>query len=207
MHPTLVIATSNLGKLAEFRDFFSYLALDIKGFTEVLSSPVNMLEEGSTFAENAIQKAQTVAQASQHITLADDSGLQVDALDGRPGLRSARFAHEHATDAENNAALIEALCHVTGSSPSLFRARFFCALALVDPRHPSRQPHVVEGTCEGFVTTSPRGSHGFGYDPLFVVPELDRTFAQLSPDEKKSVSHRARAMRALQPTLEQIFNL
>jgi XTP/dITP diphosphohydrolase len=137
------------------------------------------------------------------LTLADDSGLEVDALDGRPGVRSARFAHSRATDAENNAALLAAL----ESSPETggFPARFRCVLALVDPFTNRGEPQLVEGLCEGTVTRTPRGSGGFGYDPLFVVRGTEKTMAELDEGEKNRLSHRGRAFAALRPLLERVL--
>jgi XTP/dITP diphosphohydrolase len=172
------------------------------------------VEDGATFAENAIKKARAVADATLGLSLADDSGLEVDALDGRPGVRSARFAHARATDAENNAALLAALEGLGdpsagpwshGSAQAGFRARFRCALALVDPFTGGGEPHVVEGSCEGTIARTPRGSGGFGYDPLFVLEGDERTMAELRPIEKNRVSHRARALAALLPVLERVL--
>jgi XTP/dITP diphosphohydrolase len=155
------------------------------------------------------------------LTLADDSGLEVDALEGRPGVRSARFAHDRATDAENNAALLAALealgepsadvtrnarpngtPHVTGGR---FAARFRCVLALIDPFTGGGEPTLVEGSCEGAITRTPRGSGGFGYDPLFVVEGTGKTMAELTPTEKNTYSHRGRAFAALRPILERVL--
>ena len=132
------------------------------------------------------------------LTLADDSGLEVDALDGAPGVRSARFAHERATDAENNAALLaalDALPDAVGTRP--LTARFRCVLALVDPYASDGEPIVVEGRCEGTITRTPRGSGGFGYDPLFVVDGTDKTMAELTEAEKnRSATAPARSPRS-----------
>ncbi len=171
-----------------------------------MREPPAVVEDGATFAENAAKKATEVARATMMLTLADDSGLEVDALDGRPGVRSARFAHARATDAENNAALLAALDALGDPpDPQGFRARFRCVLALMDPFTGGGEPRMVEGACEGTVTRTPRGSGGFGYDPLFVVTGADRTMAELSEDEKNRVSHRARAFAALRPVLEQVL--
>jgi XTP/dITP diphosphohydrolase len=174
-----------------------------------------VVEDGATFAENAVKKARAAAEATLMISLADDSGLEVDALDGRPGVRSARFAHARATDAENNAALLAAL-EPLGDAASAsagvafddggFRARFRCVLALLDPFTGGGEPTLVEGVCEGAITRTPRGSGGFGYDPLFVVTGTGRTMAELEPDEKNRVSHRARAFAALRPVLIRVLD-
>jgi XTP/dITP diphosphohydrolase len=205
---TLVVATGNRGKLEELRALLAGLPLRVLGVSEVLRDPPRVVEDGATFEENAVKKAREVARATLMWTLADDSGLEVDALGGRPGVRSARFAHERATDAENNAALLAALGNLSdpasGELPGEegFRARFRCVLALVDPFTGAGEPRTVEGGCEGTVTRAPRGSGGFGYDPLFVVAGTDRTMAELAEHEKNRLSHRARAFAALHPVLE-----
>ncbi len=208
MSHDLVLATRNRGKLEELRALLAGLPINVHGLDEVLRRRVQVVEDGKTFAENAVKKARAVAAATLMLTVADDSGLEVDALDGRPGVRSARFAHDRATDAENNAALLaelDALGDPTSSpNPHLYKARFRCALALIDPYSNDGEPLIVEGVCEGAVTRTPRGSGGFGYDPLFVVAGGDRTMAELSEAEKNDVSHRARAARALRPILERI---
>src|SRR6202142_4544428 len=137
---TLVVATTNRGKLGELRALLEGLAVDVRAVAEALREPPQVVEDGATFAENAVKKAKAVAHATMMLTLADDSGLEVDALDGRPGVRSARFAHDRATDAENNAALLAALSAladpITGvgsDGGDAFRARFRCVLAFVDP--------------------------------------------------------------------------
>ncbi|MGO9835672.1 MAG: RdgB/HAM1 family non-canonical purine NTP pyrophosphatase [Polyangiaceae bacterium] len=205
---TLVVATSNRGKLEELRALFAGLALEVRAASELLGESPNIVEDGSTFVENAVKKARAVARATMTLTLADDSGLEVDALDGRPGVKSARFAHDRATDAENNAALLSAL-DAFGDPADVprggFPARFRCALALVDPFTGGGEPRTVEGVCEGAITRTPRGSGGFGYDPLFVVAGTDKTMAELHAEEKNRVSHRARAFSALQPILERVL--
>jgi XTP/dITP diphosphohydrolase len=205
--PVLVLATHNRGKLEELRALLVGAPLRPVSVDEVVRTPPVVVEDGRTFAENASKKARTIASATMMLTLADDSGLEVDALDGRPGVRSARFAHARATDAENNAALLAAL-DALGDPPDPrgFRARFRCVLALLDPFTGGGEPRMVEGACEGTITRTPRGSGGFGYDPLFVVTGADRTMAELGEDEKNRVSHRARAFAALRPVLEQVLD-
>ncbi|MDP9151882.1 MAG: non-canonical purine NTP pyrophosphatase [Myxococcota bacterium] len=213
---TLVVATTNRGKLAELRALLATLPLRVRSADEVMGHPMRLVEDGTTFAENALKKARAVAVATRALTLADDSGLEVDALGGRPGVRSARFAHESASDAENNAALLAALQSLGqrlaapfGSSP-LFPARFRCVLALVDPLESGREPMTVEGVCEGALTLRPRGAAGFGYDSLFVVSrpnEPEKTMAELSEEEKNRVSHRAVALGALRPVLLRVLSV
>jgi XTP/dITP diphosphohydrolase len=216
---TLVVATSNRGKLEELRALLAGLPVEVRGVSEVMRDPPHVVEDGATFADNATKKANAIARATMMLTLADDSGLEVDALEGRPGVRSARFAHARATDAENNAALLAALdalgepsaARPPGEGPlsrpsgTGFRARFRCVLALADPFTGGGQPHLVEGTCEGAITRTPRGSGGFGYDPLFVVDGTDQTMAELGAERKNALSHRARAFTALRPVLERVL--
>jgi XTP/dITP diphosphohydrolase len=208
---TLVVATTNAGKLEELRSLLAGLPLRVCSVAEVMRHPPRVVEDGATFAENSVKKARAVSEATRLLTLADDSGLEVDALGGRPGVRSARFAHERATDAENNAALLAVLGAIASSSPSRsvrFTARFRCVLALADPLGGDSQTHTAEGVCEGAITRTPVGAGGFGYDPLFVVTrpdELDKTMAELTDEEKNRISHRARAFAALRPLVEQVL--
>jgi XTP/dITP diphosphohydrolase len=210
---TLVVATGNRGKLLELRALLAGLPLEVRAVAEAMREPPVVVERGATFAENATAKAVAIARATMALTLADDSGLEVDALGGRPGVRSARFAHERATDAENNAALLAALealgepaADVTlDATDRRFAARFRCVLALVDPFTGGGEPRLVEGSCEGAITRTPRGSGGFGYDPLFVVAGTGKTMAELTPTEKSALSHRARAYAGLRPILERVL--
>lgn len=203
---TLVVATHNKGKLEELRALLAGLPLEVRAVSEVMSDPPAVEEDGETFAANATKKAREVAHATMMLTLADDSGLEVESLGGRPGVRSARFAHARATDAENNAALLSAL-EALGDSPTPhgFPARFRCVLALVDPYTGGGEARTVEGECPGFITRAARGSGGFGYDPLFVVGGTELTMAELPETEKNRVSHRARAFAGLRPLLERVL--
>jgi XTP/dITP diphosphohydrolase len=198
---TIVLASTNPGKVAELRALFADLPLHLISVADVLGESLSIVEDGLTFEQNATIKARAVAAATRMLALADDSGLEVEALGGRPGVRSARFAGERATDAENNAALLRELEDVEERS-----ARFRCVLALVSPWKDG-QVELAEGSCEGVIARAPRGSGGFGYDPLFIVPTLaERAMAELSEAEKNSVSHRARAARALLPVLIRTLN-
>ena len=195
---TVVLATSNEGKLNELRALFGDLPLRLLGLSSVAGGEHPVVEYGSTLEENATIKARAACAATGLYALADDSGLEVDALGGRPGVRSARFAHERATDAENNAALLRELEEVEDDGRL---ARFRCVLALASPWDPEHI-ELAEGTCEGLIARAPRGSGGFGYDPLFIVPELGgRAMAEVTDDEKNVVSHRARAARAMREKL------
>ncbi|HEV8551134.1 MAG TPA: RdgB/HAM1 family non-canonical purine NTP pyrophosphatase [Polyangiaceae bacterium] len=200
---SLVIATTNEGKLNELRALLGDLPIELVTVNAVLGGPLSVSENGVTFDQNAIAKARAVCDATKLYALADDSGLEVDALDGRPGVRSARFAHERATDAENNATLLRELEDVVDDGR---HAKFRCVLALASPFKPD-SVETVEGSCEGTIARAPRGNGGFGYDPLFIVPELGgRAMAELSESEKNAVSHRARAVRALRPLLLAILD-
>jgi XTP/dITP diphosphohydrolase len=203
---TLVVGTTNRGKLEELRTLLAGLPVEVRAAAELLKEPLNVVEDGATFAENAVKKAKAFSHATMMLTLADDSGLEVDALDGRPGVRSARFAHPRATDAENNAALLAALDAI-GDPPQKegFRARFRCVLALIDPFTGGGEPRIVEGACEGTITRTPRGAGGFGYDPLFVLEKTETTMAELGEAEKNRVSHRGKAFAALRPVLEGVL--
>jgi len=206
----LVVATQNRGKLDELRALLSGLGVQVLSTQDVTKREIVVVEDGDTFEANAKKKAQTVSAATLMLTIADDSGLEVDALGGAPGVRSARFAGERATDAENNAALLAALDTLDAEpggthANESFKARFRCVLALVDPFVNDGEPIVVEGTCEGKITRTPRGSGGFGYDPLFLVDGTDKTMAELGEEEKNRISHRGRAFDKLRLVLEKLL--
>lgn len=208
MRHQLVLATHNHGKLAELRVLLAGLPVTVLSLDDVTRRGIHVVEDGETFADNAKKKACTVAEATMMLTLADDSGLEVDALGGAPGVRSARFAHERATDAENNAALLSALDALEAGGAPLPRpvtARFRCVLALVDPLRPGADPQVVEGACEGSIARNAKGHGGFGYDPLFVVAGTERTMAELSEEEKNEISHRAKAVGTMRLLLEKVL--
>ena len=203
----LVIATRNRGKLREFRRLFDGLPYEVLSLGDV-GIEAEVEETGSTFEENAILKALAYAAMSGELTLADDSGLEVDALDGGPGVHSARYSGQG--DAANNRLLLKSLRGVEGGSRS---ARYRVVLALVDPDAPGQPPVTpvtVEGVCEGVIASAPAGDSVFGYDPLFYVslPGVSspgysggRTMAQLSAEEKDSISHRGVAARAMASVL------
>ena len=187
---TVVLASRNKGKLAELErllgeelgDLITLKSLDDIGFFEDIE------ENGATFAENALIKANAIA-AKGYIALADDSGLLVDALDGAPGVYSARYAGSHGDDAANNALLLKNLAGKSDRS-----AAFVCAFACAFPD--GRTPIVAEGRVEGLILEAPRGTGGFGYDPLFYYPPFDKTLAEIGREEKNSISHRGAAARA-----------
>ncbi len=185
----VVVATRNPGKLREIRAILS--GVTCCGLDEVAPDLALPEETGSTFAENALLKARYVARAVSRIALADDSGLEVDALDGAPGVKSARFSGAHADDARN---IVKLLARLEGVSPARRTARFRCIVALV---WQSGREVWTEGTLEGVITSEARGARGFGYDPIFVPEGETRTLAEMKPAEKNAGSHRARALRAL----------
>jgi XTP/dITP diphosphohydrolase len=191
----LVIATGNVGKLREFRSLLAGLPFELTSSAELgLSSPE---ETGSTFLANAHLKARHAAAASGCAAVADDSGLEVDALNGAPGVHSARYAGLGADDAANNAELMRAL---TGVPREQRRARYRCALVFVEGAEDAA-PRVAQADWEGFILEAPRGRGGFGYDAYFWLPELRLTAAELAPAEKNRLSHRGKAMQALRGQL------
>lgn len=194
---TLLLATTNRGKVAELTALFADIGLGLVSLGALPGKLPPVIEDGATFLDNALLKARAAAQATGMVTLAEDAGLEVDALGGRPGVRSARFAKEGATDAENNALLLSSLADVDDDQRT---ARFRCVMVLVDPWS-AGEPFVAEGRCEGTIAREPRGAGGFGYDPLFVVAGEDRTMAELPEDRKNEISHRARAAAVMRPYL------
>ena len=185
---TLVFATRNRGKLVELRDLLPDIAI-----VPVDEAMPEVIEDADTFAGNAAKKALEVSAWMKLPALADDSGLEVDALDGAPGVYSARYAGVGHDDAANNAKLLAAM-----SGQANRAARFRASLALADA---GRIVATADGTCEGLILDAPRGTGGFGYDPLFFSPELGKTFAEAGIGTKSELSHRARAMQAIRPAL------
>ncbi len=182
----LLIATHNRGKLREYQELFADLPFELLTLDDV-GIRDDVEETGETFAENARLKATEYARESGLLTLADDSGLQVDALGGEPGVRSKRYAGENASDAER---VIFLLAKIKDVPREQRVARFRCAIVIASPQGEVRE---CDGTCEGEIAFEPRGSNGFGYDPIFLFPERGVTMAQLPSDEKNRISHRARA--------------
>ncbi|MCC5844025.1 MAG: RdgB/HAM1 family non-canonical purine NTP pyrophosphatase [Verrucomicrobia bacterium] len=181
----ITLATNNLHKLQEFQDL---LGTSLRSLRDVPGAP-DVVEDGETFEANAVKKAQALADLTGDWTLADDSGLEVDALGGAPGVHSARFAGEHGNDAANNRLLLQKLEQTANRA-----ARFVCVLALC---HPKERPLIFRGECEGRIALTPSGSAGFGYDPLFIPQGRESSFATLGPDVKQAISHRARALELL----------
>jgi len=191
----LVIATGNPGKLREFNSLLAGLPFELTSSAELkLSSPE---ETGTTFLANALLKARHAASLSASAAVADDSGLEVDALGGAPGIYSARYAGLGADDAANNAKLMRDLA---GIPPERRGARYRCALAFVESVADA-QPLIAEADWQGFILDAPRGGGGFGYDPYFWLPDLNKTAAELTPAEKNRLSHRGNALRVLREQL------
>jgi XTP/dITP diphosphohydrolase len=186
MSRALVVATRNKGKLREIVDLLGK-DVDIRSLDEYPDAP-EVEEDGETFEANALKKARTISAHTGEITLGDDSGLEVDALDGAPGIHSARFAGLEATDGDNNAKLLECLRNVDDEART---ARFRCVLALVAPEGDEQ---TVTASWEGRILREPRGDHGFGYDPLFYSPDHNVTSAELPTQEKNKISHRGQAL-------------
>jgi XTP/dITP diphosphohydrolase len=218
----LLIATNNQGKIKELHEL-----LDDTGIELVTPAQINLdldvIEDGLTYAENATKKALAFASASGLIALADDSGLEVDALNGAPGLYSARYGStdgEKLSDAGRRKFLLKNL----QDKPRPWTARFHATIAIAIPSghvtlsrakglehnlaitHPDGNVHLAQGWCEGEIFSEERGSGGFGYDPIFLLPELGRTMAELTMDEKNRLSHRARAVMNAKPTLQMVFS-
>lgn len=186
----IVVATSNKGKVAEIIMALSELPVKVLSLSDFDAIP-EAVEDGDSFMDNALLKARHYAQYTGKACLADDSGLEVDALQGAPGIYSARYAGQFADDAANNEKLLMELSQVDGEER---RARFRCALAFIDTDGSSL---TTDGICEGMIGTEKRGAGGFGYDSLFFVPSLTKTMAELSKAEKNSISHRGKALEKM----------
>jgi XTP/dITP diphosphohydrolase len=186
----LLVATLNPGKVREIRQFLDTLPLEVVGL-DSLPRMAPCLEDGSTFEANARKKAIYYSSSADALTMADDSGLAVDALEGEPGIFSARYLSETASDEERYRSILEQMKNVPMAQRA---ARFVCCVAVA--RH-GEVLGVFHGSVEGRIGDEPKGSNGFGYDPIFVVPELGKTMAELNPAEKQEISHRGRALRQL----------
>jgi XTP/dITP diphosphohydrolase len=196
----ILLASSNRGKLVEMQALLSgidleFVLLDQAGISDLVD------ETGDTYAENATLKARSYASQSGLMAIADDSGLEVDALGGLPGIRSARFAEKAgASDADRRATLLKRL----DGKPRPWKAQFHCSVAIATPHGGL---YLADGECPGEVIPEERGTNGFGYDPIFWMPELQRTMAELSDDEKNRVSHRSRAVEKIRPVLTAGFRV
>ena len=196
--PKLLVATHNRGKAAEYRSLLKGLDVEMVSLTDMGISK-KAEENFSTFVDNARSKAEFYAALSGLPTLADDSGLEVDVLGGEPGVRSARYAGKRATDAERVNFLLKKL---QGVPCEKRRARFRCIIAIASPEGNTQ---IVEGECEGCIALEPRGENGFGYDPIFYLPEYSKTIAEITPDLKNEISHRGKAAKKALPLLEKLF--
>lgn len=193
----LIFATSNEGKMREIREIMRDSGYEVLSLKEA-GITADIEENGTTFEENAVIKARTIAELTNEMAMADDSGLEVDYLDKAPGIYSARFLGEDTSYDVKNSYILEQLRNVPGQERS---ARFVCAIACV---FPDGRQLVTRATIEGYIGSEMRGEHGFGYDPIFVVPEFGKTTAELTMEEKNQISHRAKALRAMK---EKLFDL
>jgi XTP/dITP diphosphohydrolase len=194
----LLIATNNKGKVKELRDLLKDTSVELVMPADI-NLDLNVVEDGQTYAENAVKKALAFAQASNMISLADDSGLEVDALDGAPGLYSARYSPKPgASDADRRAYLLENL----KDKPRPWTAHFHATIAIATA---GKTVQLAEGNCYGEIIPEERGTGGFGYDPIFLFPELGKTMAELEMEQKNRLSHRARAVMNAMPILEKLL--
>lgn len=198
--PKLLIATNNTHKLEEFKQIFANLPYEIT-YPSQEGLTLDPEETGTTFAENAIIKAKAFAQASGLLTIADDSGLEVDALNKEPGVYSARYGNTAKDDHIARYELVLNKLAALNLTDKERSARFRCVIAIVTPQG---DVELAEGTIEGRITNKPQGKNGFGYDPIFFVPEFNQTTAQMSPETKNQISHRGKAARAALPILERV---
>jgi XTP/dITP diphosphohydrolase len=199
MTKAVLVATHNQGKIKEFREMMQDLAIEWLGLAEA-GVTVDVDETGATMAENAILKGEAYSKMTGLITLADDSGLEVDALNGQPGVYTARFGGAGLSHAQRYELLLEKMAGVPWEART---ARFRCVIVLFGPEGMLGK---VEGTCEGYIATEPAGEGGFGYDPVFYLPEFDKTMAQLPPGAKHQISHRGRAVAAIAPLLRETLH-
>lgn len=200
MKKQLLLASTNPGKINEMRAILQSLPLELLTPADIQLS-LEVAETGDTYRENATLKAQAFAQASGMISLADDSGLEVAALNGAPGIHSARYAPQpNATDADRRARLISEL----QNQPRPWEARFYCLVAIATPE---AFLHYSEGICPGEIIPEPRGQDGFGYDPIFLLPTLQKTMAELDTRTKNEFSHRGQAVKAALPILRNLFSI
>ena len=199
MSTPLVVATRNVKKRSEILEILGDLPIELRDLSYFPQAP-EVIEDGATFEANAQKKAVETARALRQWVLGEDSGLVVPGLGGRPGVHSARYAGKQGDDAANNARLLAELAPL----PDERRAAYYvCTAALADPSGVVRA--VVEGRCHGVILKERRGQGGFGYDPLFLIPEWHQTFGELSPRVKHALSHRARALEKLQPILRELL--
>ncbi|CCO07948.1 XTP/dITP diphosphatase [Desulforamulus hydrothermalis] len=194
----LVLATNNKGKVKELAEMLKHLQMQVISIGEYPGFP-EVEEDGTTFMANAVKKAAAAAGFTGEICLADDSGLEVDALGGAPGVYSARFAGEPKDDAANNRKLLQLLADVPDEQRT---GRFRCVIAVAEP---GGAVHTAEGVCEGVILRELKGEGGFGYDPLFYLPAYQKTFAELNLEQKNAISHRGQALRKAVEILNRLY--
>lgn len=199
----LLVATTNPGKFAEVKDFLRQLPLEVLSLSDLATWP-KIIEDGATFEENALKKARALAEYSGYLTLADDSGLEVDALNGAPGIYSARYCGEEGNDKKNNEKLMHELREISEEKRT---GRFVCALALCAPKSHGMKEWTVRDSCEGRISFELKGENGFGYDPLFFYPPLGKTFGEIDRAIKATVSHRGKALKKLAEMLPSLVDL
>lgn len=196
----IIIGSGNQHKIEEIKAFFADLDFNFEGLDPELELP-EVVEDGKNYKENALKKARQRAAELNEIVLADDSGLSVDYLDGAPGIYSARFGGEDLNDEEKYLKVLKLL---EGQPESKRKAAFISVIALVDPF--KNLEITVEGRCEGIIAEEPAGENGFGYDPIFYLPEFDQTMAQISQSEKNKISHRGRALQKMKTRIKESYN-
>jgi XTP/dITP diphosphohydrolase len=192
----ILIATKNKGKVNEFIDMFKEFGIEVISLLDIENCP-DVEETGTTFEENAVLKAETICSMMDIPVISDDSGLVIDALDGRPGVYSARYAGSQKDDDDNMQKVLDEMRGVPEGNRT---ARFVCALAFAKP---DKETIVVEGSCEGVILHKKKGTEGFGYDPIFFLPKLNRTMAEITKNEKNQISHRAQALSKLKEYISQ----
>ena len=198
MMQSIIIATKNAGKAKDFERILKAYGVEVKTLLD-FPSIEDVEETGKTFEENAIIKAEAISKKLNRMVIADDSGVMVDALDGKPGVYSARYAGEDKDDEANNDKVLKELADIPEKNRT---ARFYCAIAIAIPE---KSTITVNGTCEGSILFERRGTNGFGYDPIFFVTSLEKSMAELTPEEKNQISHRANAMKKLESQLTEFF--
>ncbi|MBF0479007.1 MAG: RdgB/HAM1 family non-canonical purine NTP pyrophosphatase [Candidatus Omnitrophica bacterium] len=190
----LVVATKNKGKLREIKELLAGLPFTITSLEDYPDAP-EIVEDGKSFAENALIKAWVIAQYTEKLTMGEDSGIEVKALNNQPGIYSARFSDPNATDRKNNLKMLRLLKHVPLKER---QACYRCFISVVDGE---RMVAAVNGQCRGLIAVNPKGKNGFGYDPLFLIPRYHKTFGELDPKIKAKISHRAHALKKLKKFL------
>ncbi len=192
----IVIASNNLDKIREIKEILHNIPIKLLSLSDFPDMP-EVIEDQDTLEGNAIKKARVIAEYTNKPALADDTGLEVDFLDGRPGVYTARYAGENATYKDNINKLLEELQNVSAEKR---RAYFHCVMALVFPD--TKKTYTSDGICEGYITEEPKGENGFGYDPVFLISEYNQTFAELGDTIKHTISHRGKALRSMQKIIE-----